>query len=112
MLNNDGNHICPLCEEGLIIGKDGEQYIKYDPEYRAKFEAGEITLDELSKHIKVYYDRTLLCKNAGNENTLQFTENEKDKFVLNPPCANFYGVRGGSIENPDVIVETVTIEDN
>lgn len=104
--------LCPLCGHKLIIGTDSKQYIKYDPEYRAKFEAGEIDLDELSKHIKVFYDRTRLCSNAGNENTLQYGESDSDKFVLNPPCQNYYGIRGGTIENPDVIVETVTIEDN
>lgn len=104
--------VCPICGMPLMIGTDGPQYIKYDPEYRAKFEAGEIDLDELSKHIKVYYDRTLLCKNAGNENTLQYGENDSDKFVLNPPCPNYYGRNGHTIEDPFIIVETITIEDN
>jgi hypothetical protein len=102
--------VCDLCGRPLRNGVDGPQYIKYDPEWRTKFEAGEITLDELSQHIRVFYDRQRLCFNAGNENT--FTDEDGKTYKTNPPCQNFFGIRGGTIENPDVIVETVTIEDN
>lgn len=110
--------VCPICSRPLRNGVDGKQYIKYDPEYRAKFDAGEITLEELSEHITVYYDRQRLCFNEGNKDI--WVDNEGKPILdingkvqyLNPPCANFYGIRGGTIENPDVIVETVIMEDN
>jgi hypothetical protein len=101
---------CPLCGQKLIIGTDSKQYIKYDPEYRAKFDAGEITLEELSEHITVFYDRTRLCANAGNENT--YTDEEGKVHLMNPPCGNFYGRNGHTIGDPFIIVEKVTIEDN
>lgn len=101
---------CPICGRPLRIGTDGKQYIRYDPEYQKKFEAGEITLDELSKHIKVFYDRQMLCFNAGNQNSVKAPDGTET--LIDPPCPNYFSIRGGSIENPDVVVETVTIEDN
>jgi prenyltransferase beta subunit len=102
--------VCPLCGRPLRNGVDGPQYIKYDPEWRAKFDAGQITLDELSQHITVYYDRARLCFNEGNQNT--FADDDGKVHLMNPPCPNYYGRNNGTIENPFVVVETVTIEDN
>jgi hypothetical protein len=96
--------VCPLCGQTLRNGVDGPQYIKYDPaEFEGK-EPGETV------EVKVFYDRPRLCFNSGNQNT--FKDEEGVEHLMNPPCQNYYAIRGGTIENPDVIVETVTIEDN
>lgn len=100
---------CPICKQKLHIGMDTKRK-EYDQEYKAKFEAGEITIDELLEHVHVYIDRTMLCFNSGNENTM--TDESGVEFKMNPPCANFYGKNGGTIEKPFVVVETVVIEDN
>jgi hypothetical protein len=102
--------VCPLCQRPLRNGTDGPNIIKYPQEYRDKFDAGEITLEELNEHAQVYYERARLCFNEGNQNT--FTDGDGKTHLLNPPCSNFYGIRGGTIENPDTVVEYVTIEDN
>lgn len=104
--------VCPLCGQSLRNGMDGPNKIRYTAEDRKKFDAGEITLEELNDHAEVYYERARLCFNSGNENTLRYGTGENEIRQLNPPCANFYGVRGGTIENPDVVVETITIIDN
>lgn len=99
---------CPLCKESLINGKDGPLQIEYSQENLAKFNEGKITLDELNSTAKFFYMRKRLCKNKGNENT--YTDEEETK-LMNPPCANYYGVRGGTTSNPDVIVEEIKIYD-
>lgn len=101
---------CNLCGQTLRNGADGPNKIRYPEEWRTKFDAGEITLEELNDHAQVYYERARLCFNSGNENT--FTDERGNVIRTNPPCPNFYGIRGGTIENPDVVVETVVIEDN
>ena len=101
---------CPLCGQSLRNGKDSKQYIEYDPADRTAFNAGEITLEELNNRAKIFYNRDRLCFNEGNQNT--YTDEENRVHLLNPPCANFYGQNGGTIENPFVVVEVVKIEDN
>lgn len=101
---------CPLCGHKLIIGKDSEKKIKYDPEDVAKFQNGKITLEELTTLAKIYFTRTMLCSFSGNENTL--VGGDGKEFTLNPPCQNYYGRDGGTIDNPHAVVEVVTIEDN
>jgi hypothetical protein len=101
---------CPICSRPLRNGKDSKQYIEYDPADRAQFDAGEIALEELNERAKIFYDRDRLCFNSGNENT--YKDEQGNEHLLNPPCANFYAIRGGTIENPDVVVEVVKIEDN
>ena len=101
---------CPLCGQALRNGMDSKNHVKYDPELKAKFDAGEITLEELNEHAEIYYFRDRLCFNSGNQNT--FKDGEGNEHLMNPPCPNYYGIRGGTIETPDVVVEAVTIEDN
>ena len=99
---------CPLCGTRLQIGTDTKRK-EYDPEYRAKFEAGEITLDELLQHVHTYTDRTLLCPNSGTKDNLIHADGSED--TLNPPCPNYFGKDGHTMDNPHAIVETVTFED-
>ena len=101
---------CPLCNRPLRNGKDGKQYIEYAPEDRAKFDSGDITLEELNNRAKIFYNRDRLCFNEGNQNT--YTDENGKVHLIDPPCANFYGQSGGTIENPFIIVEVVKIEDN
>jgi hypothetical protein len=102
--------LCPDCGSPLRNGKDSPQYIEFIEEYEQQYHAGIIDLDELKKHITVYYDRPRLCFNQGNSNVM--IDEDGKEIPLNPPCANFYAKFGGSIENPDVIVETIKIKDN
>lgn len=102
--------VCPICGQSLRNGIDGQNKIRYPVEFRNKFDSGEITLEELNDHAEVYYERARLCFNSGNANP--YVSGDGKEFLLNPPCANFYGIRGGTIENPDVVVETITIIDN
>jgi hypothetical protein len=122
--------LCPLCGAPLRNGKDGTQYIEFIEEYEQQYHAGIIDLDELKKHITVYYDRPRLCFNQGNNNytiadafiskykdmdaaqALALAFSRGETVLLNPPCFNYFSKFGGSIENPDVIVETIKIKDN
>lgn len=101
--------VCPLCGTPLINGSDGKQKIEYTEENRALYENGQITLDELNETAKIYYMRKRLCPNLGNQNTYQ---DETGTHLINPPCQNYYGIRGGTIQNPDVFVEEIKIYDN
>lgn len=121
---------CPLCERPLIIGQDGKQQIEYTEENLAKFKAGEITLEELNETAIIFYMRPRLCNNKGNNNlairddviykykdmdsdeALAMAISKSETKLLNPPCQNYYGIRGGTIENPDVVVEWIKIIDN
>lgn len=99
---------CPLCGNRLQIGTDTRRN-EYDPEYKAKFEAGEITLDELLLNVHRYIDRTMLCPNAGNENNMVHADGTQEPIT--PPCPNYYGKNGGTMEVPAAIVEIITFED-
>ncbi|MGE5328003.1 MAG: hypothetical protein ACM3KR_00645 [Deltaproteobacteria bacterium] len=101
---------CLLCQTYLINGTDGKQQIEYTEENKAKFIAGEITLEQLNETAQITYTRTRLCPNQGNQNKVK--DAEGNDVLLNPPCGNYYGIRGGTLENPDVIVETIKIIDN
>lgn len=96
--------VCPLCGTPLRNGLDRPQYIIYDPTQFAEKQSGDRV------EVKVYYDRVRLCPNMGNNNTV--VKEDGAEVLVNPPCPNYYGVRGGTIENPDVIVEEIQIEDN
>lgn len=113
------NGICPICQnpKGLINGVDSKQYIEYPPDKLEQFAAGELSLTQLNEFAIIYYNRTRLCDNTGNGNIWVNDKGEpildingNPKF-LNPPCQNYYAIRGGSLENPDVIVETLKIKD-
>lgn len=57
---------CPICGHSLRNGTDGPNKIKYPDEWRAQFDAGEITLEELNDHAQVYYERARLCFNISS----------------------------------------------
>lgn len=88
---------CNICNTPLVIGRDGKQYIVRKPEDKARFIAGEITLEELDTLASIMYDRELLCP---------CNSNPQDDYK---PCQNYYG---GDKYNPLVVVETVSILDN
>ena len=100
---------CPICNRPLINGGDSKQQIEYSDENLAKFRNAEITLEELNETARIFYNRIRICDNKGNDNTI---EDETGVHQLQPPCPNYYGVRGGTIEKPDIIVETIKIYDN
>lgn len=125
------NGICPICQnpKGLINGIDSKQYIEYPPDKLEQFEAGELTLTQLNEFAEIYYNRTRLCDNAGNSNYtikdsaiykysgmspeegLALAHASGDTYLLNPPCINYYGRMGGTLENPNYVVETLKIKD-
>jgi hypothetical protein len=88
---------CPVCDKALINGRDGKQQIKYPPEQKQKFDAGEINLEELNQSAQIVYTRERLC------NTASIPEND-DK-----PCPNYHG---GDMSNPQHIVQVIEIPDN
>lgn len=88
---------CPTCGIALINGRDGKQQIRYPAEWKQKFEAGEITLEELNQHAEVYYTRERLC---GTDHVPELD---------NAPCPNYHG---GDISNPKKIVAVIEITDN
>jgi len=100
---------CPECGRPLRNGTDSKQYIEYPPEKLQEFTAGLLSIEQLNEFALIYYNRTRLCANEGNAN-IMIDENGKET-LLNPPCFNYYGKFGGTIENPDVIVETLKIKD-
>ena len=89
---------CPRCGKALINGRDGKQQIRYPEEVLQKFQAGEITLQQLNDQAIIYYPRERLCNNAGNP--------EMEDM---PPCRNYHG---GNISEPAYVVETIEIIDN
>jgi hypothetical protein len=100
---------CPICNRPLINGCDEKQQIEYTEENLAKFTAGEISLAELNETARIYYTRIRLCDNKGNDETI---EDKNGIHKVNPPCPNYYGIRGGTIDKPDIIVKTIKIYDN
>jgi hypothetical protein len=88
---------CPVCGKALVNGSSGKDLIKYPPDWRRKFDNGEITLEELNLYAELYYLRVRLC------NTSSIPEND-DK-----PCPNYHG---GDMSNPQHIVQVIEIPDN
>lgn len=100
---------CPICNRPLRNGVDSKQYIEYPLDKLQQFTAGSLTIAQLNEFALIYYDRQRLCANEGNSNVM--VDKYGKEIPLNPSCPNFYGIRGGTIDNPDVIVETLKIKD-
>lgn len=100
---------CSECGRPLRNGVDSKQYIEYPPDKLQEFTAGLLSITQLNEFAIIYYNRTRLCANEGNANVM--IEKDGKEIPLNPPCSNFYGIRGGKIDSPDVIVETLKIKD-
>ncbi|MCX8129767.1 MAG: hypothetical protein N3I35_06675 [Clostridia bacterium] len=100
---------CPICEATLINGTDSKLKITYPPEKLQEFAAGLLSIEQLNEFALFHYERHRLCPNHGNRDTI--IEDGVERFIA-PPCQNYYGIRGGTIEVPDVVVEIIKIEDN